>query len=149
MRLVLVVAVASLLSGLLAACGSDDELSQEEFLAQANEICRAGNAELEQLVEETFPTTDDEAEFLAFVEEEGPAFIDAFVSNVQGQIADIRGLNAPSDLEDEVDQVLDDASEVIDTVADGSPEEFILSEENPFADVDPQLEALGLTTCAE
>lgn len=148
MRKVISVAVASLLFGLLAAC-SGDKLTQEEFVAQANEICRAGNAELEQLVEETFPTTDDEAEIQAFVEEEGPAFIDAFVSNVRGQIGDIRDLNAPSDLEDEVDQVLNDASEVLDTIADGSPEEFLLSEENPFADVDAGLLALGLTTCAE
>ena len=38
---------------LIAACGSDSEqLSEEEFLAAANEICEVGNEEVVQLFEE-------------------------------------------------------------------------------------------------
>ncbi len=42
---------------LLAACGSDGEqLSEEEFVAQANEICRVGTEELTETFESFLPT---------------------------------------------------------------------------------------------
>ncbi len=156
MRPVTMFGVGAVTALLLAACGSDgDELSQEEFLAQANEICRVGNEEIEQVFDEFFaeffePLGEEptEEEFREVIEE-GQEPLDTLVSNVRGQIEDIRDLSGPSDLEDDLDPVLDEASEVLDGIADGSPEEFFEGEGDEFAEVNPQLEALGLTVCAE
>ena len=154
MRPLTVLGVGAVTALLLVACGSDgDELSEEEFLAQANETCEVGNQEIDQLFDEFFETTfsgeePTEDEFRQAIEEEGEGLVDTLVSNVRGQIEDIRDLNGPSDLEDEVDPVLDEASEVVDGIADGSPAEFFELEEHPIAEVRPQLDAVGLTTCA-
>ena len=157
MRPMTMLGVGAATALLLAACGSDgDELSQEEFLAQANEICEVGNEEIDQVFDEFFeeffeplgeePTEEEVGEV---IEAEGQEPLDDLVSNVRGQIADIRDLNGPSDLEDDLDPVLDEASEVLDGIADGRPEEFFRSSSDPFAEVNPQLDALGVSSCAE
>ena len=149
MRPLTMLGVGAVTALLLAACSSDgDELSEEEFLAQANEICQVGNDEIDQLFDEAFDGATEE-NIAQFIEEEGQELIDSLASNVRGQIADIRDLSGPSDLEDEVDPVLDEASEFADGIADSDPEEFLLTEDNPFAELNPQLDAVGLTTCAE
>jgi hypothetical protein len=151
MRQVISVAAASLLLVLLTACGSDG-LSQEEFVAQANEICQAGTDELTETFEAFFPADAEltEEDFQQIFDEHGQTIFDDFVSNTRGQIDDIRDLNGPSDLEDQLDPILDEASEILDNeVVNGGPEELFFSEGDPFADINPQLEALGLTTCAE
>ena len=156
MRPLTMLGVGAVTALLLAACSSDgDELSQEEFLAQANEICQVGNDEIDQLFDEAFdeafpPTGDEPTEenFAQFIEEEGQELIDSLVSNVRGQIADIRDLNGPSEVEDELDPVLDEGSELLDGMADAGPQEFFEDDaEEEFAAVDSQFDALGLTAC--
>lgn len=132
---------------LLAACGSDgDELSQEEFLAQADGICRAGNERMIEKFGEFFPAvfefSDEEAQQI--IDENGQTIIDFAVSNARGQIDDIRDLNGPSDLEDELDPLLDEASEILNNEIS---EEVFFSEAFTFPDIKPQLEALGLPNC--
>jgi hypothetical protein len=136
---------------LVTACGSDgDRLSEEEFLAQANEICRAGNTELEQAFEALFPEgaerTDEE--FRRVAEESGQALIDDYVSNVRGQIADIRALKAPSDLEVELGYILDEGSELLDQISGVSAYELLVGDYDPFTRVNSELRATGLTACA-
>lgn len=103
-RFVLLLAVVSL----LAACGSDgDQLSEEEFLAQANEICRVGNQEINDSFEALFadfPEEPTEEEVQQIIDENGQTLLDDFESNLGGQIDDLRDLNGPSDLEDELDR---------------------------------------------
>ena len=149
-RFVLPLAVVSL----LAACGSDgDQLSEEEFLAQANEICRVGNEELRESSEALFallPAEPTEEEIQQFIEDNGQMLRDDFVSNIRGQIDDIRGLNGPSDLEDELNPILDETSEILDRMSDASPEEYFFgSEGDEFAELNTRLVAIGLTTCGE
>ena len=130
MRRLLILGTAIAL--LLAGCGSDgDELSEVEFLAEANEICRVGRAE-----------------DIAAIE---GLSVDGLVSSIRGQVDDIRDLDGPSDLEDELDPVLDEHYEILDRIAlsEASFEELFATEDNPFAGVNPQLEAMGLITCAE
>lgn len=145
-RFVLLLVVVSL----LAACGSDgDQLSEEEFLAQANEICRVGNEELRESSEALFaslPEEPTEEEIQQFIEEDGQTLGDDFVSNIRGQIDDIRNLNGPSDLEDELNPVLDETSEILDRM---SGEFFFESEGDDFDELNAQLVAIGLTTCGE
>ncbi len=130
MRRLLILGTATAL--LLAGCGSDgDELSEVEFLAEANEICRVGRAE-----------------DIAAIE---ALSVDGLVSSIRGQVDDIRDLDGPSDLEDELDPVLDEHYEILDRIAlsEASFEELFATEDNPFAGVNTQLEAIGLITCAE
>jgi ABC-type glycerol-3-phosphate transport system substrate-binding protein len=142
----------------VAACGSDSEqLSEEEFLAAANEICEVGNEEvvqlfeeLEPLVEDIFATAATEEEVEQFFQDEGGKVRDAYLSNVQGQVSDVRDLNGPDDLEEELDPLLDEASDEVDAVSELSVEEFFDGEwEAGFTEINSQIQALGLTTCAE
>jgi hypothetical protein len=156
MRRVISVAAASLLIGLLTACGSDgDQLSEEEFLSQANEICQVGNEAInetfETFFEAFFPAGAEptEEEVQQVIEENGQTILNDFVVNIRGQVDDIRDLNGPSDLEDELDPVLDEASEILDRISEAGPEEFFGGEGDEFAELDRELEALGLTACVE
>lgn len=142
----------------IAACGSDSEqLSEEEFLAAANEICEVGNEEVVQLFEELEPLVEDiyataatEEEVQQFFQDEGGKVRDAYVSNVQGQVSDVRDLNGPDDLEEELDPLLDQASDEVDAISELSVEEFHEGEwEAGFNEINSQIQALGLTTCAE
>ena len=96
--------------GLIAAgCGGDDDdggdaLTKEEYVAQGNEICEDGNAELEQSADFDF---SDPAALEAFV-------TDTFVPNIQGQIDDLRE-GIPEDDEDEVNEILDEAELALQT----------------------------------
>jgi hypothetical protein len=142
----------------IAACGSDSEqLSEEELLAAANEICEVGNEEVVQLFEELEPLVEDiyataatEEEVQQFFQDEGGKVRDAYVSNVQGQVSDVRDLNGPDDLEEELDPLLDQASDEVDAISELSVEEFFEGEwEAGFNEINSQIQALGLTTCAE
>ena len=140
----------------VTACGSDSEqLSEEEFLAAANEICEVGNEEavqlfeeLEPLVEDIYATAETEEEVEQFFQDEGGKVRDAYVSNVQGQVSDVRDLNGPDDLEEELDPLLDQASDEVDAISELSVEEFFEGEwEAEFSEFNSQIQALGLATC--
>jgi hypothetical protein len=139
-----------LATGLIAAgCGGDDDdddggdggeaLSKEEFVAEANQVCQAGNAELDAAGNEAFgegePTPQEQEEFVT----------ETAVPNIQGQIDDIRALGIPEGDEDEVNGFLDEAEAVIDE-AEADPQTFFQGD--PFAEVNDDLTAYGLTTCA-
>jgi hypothetical protein len=135
--------------GLVAAgCGSDDDsgdsgdtageaLTQEEFVTQGNAICAAGNKEI-----------DAGASGLGDqpTEEQLNAFVgDTLVPSVTGQIDDIRALEPPEDISAQVTTFLDDAETALGELeADPS----LLTSGDPFADVNTQATAIGLTECA-
>jgi hypothetical protein len=136
-----VIAAAALATGLLAAgCGDDDddssELTHAEFVAEANQICKTGNAEINAAGEEANPKPGT-PEFDAFV-------TDTLVPNVQGQIDDIRALGIPEEDEslggtlDEAELIVQDLSEDPASILDG----------DPFAPIDRELTDAGLTECA-
>jgi hypothetical protein len=138
----------------VAACGSDgDRLSEGEFFAQANEICRVGNAAFNKTMEETFDalfpagTEPTDEEFQQVIEENGRAIADDIVSNVRGQIDDIRDLKAPSDLEVQLGHIFDESSEVLDRLSNASSFEFLVGDDDPFARQNSELRAMGLTAC--
>jgi hypothetical protein len=129
--------------GLLAAgCGGDDDdgdsdseaLTKEEYLAQGNEICEAGDAELNQAQVDF----NDPAALEGFVN-------DTFVPNVQGQIDDLRE-GIPEDDADEVNQILDEAELALQDVKEDPT--LITGDGGPFADISAQLHEYGLTSCA-
>src|SRR3954462_15028619 len=129
-------------SGLIAAgCGGGDDddggggggeaLSQEEFLAQGNEICKQGNEELNAA---EGPAGQDAASLDAFV-------TDTLVPNIQGQIDDLNDLTPPDDIADDVSTALDDAQTELDSISDDP------SSLGPgsFSDVNQELTDIGLT----
>lgn len=147
--LAFVVLAASAL--VVAGCGGDDEepateteevaLSEEEFLAQGNEICAAGNDALEQIANDTFAGQQP-------TEAEIEQFAGLLVENVQGQIDAIRVLPPPEELATDVEAFLGDAEDVLAEVED-DPSLLAASEsDDPFADINAQALELGLTECA-
>lgn len=137
--------VLALACGLIAAgCGGDDDdggdaLSKEEFIAQGNEVCTAGNAELQAAGETAGSGGPGTPQFDAFV-------TDTLVPNVQGQIDDLRALGIPEGDEDTVNGILDDAEAAL---ADIEADPSVLAQGNPFADVNQRLSDYGLTECAD
>jgi hypothetical protein len=145
MRRVLVVTLMGGVGLGLVACGDGEELSEEEFLEQANEICAEGEDELVAAFENAFGGDEEPSP------EEVGDFADVFEENISGQLDALNDLEGPGDLEDELDPILDDAREVLEefvpTLRD-DPESAFVSED-PFADVNSRLQELGLTECAD
>ena len=128
-------------------CGGDDSLSAEDFRSEANEICRAGNERLEQIL-------DDVASGLESGESPSAERIEEVfgraLEDIRGQLSDLRALDGPGDLEAEVDDVLDEAGEAVDAldrqIAD-DPLALLEQEEDPFAEVNSRFVDLELTEC--
>jgi hypothetical protein len=146
----------------LVACGDDDDetttngatsatgasgaaLSESEYRAQANEICKSGEREINQAVKETFGSASatgsqagSQAEVKEFVNE-------TVVPNIQSQIDDIRALTPPEDQADEFEGLLDNAQAALDELeADPS----LFTHADPFADVNREAAELGLDGCS-
>ena len=145
------IAVMVMIGAVLAGCGDDEEaLSTEEFLEQGNAICTEGNERLDAAFEEAFSDLGqgeqpEDEEVVAVLE-------DTLVPEVQGQLDDIRELEAPDALADDVEQFLDDAEAALDEVEEqlqDDPESFLQLEEDPFLEVNAQAEAIGLTACGD
>ena len=135
-----VLALAAVAVMALTACGDDDDaLSEEDFLEQGNAICDEGNEELDAAFEELGDAepTEEQMEDVA----------QQVADNVEGQIEDLRALEPPEELADDVDAALDDAQEVVEEFRDQGAAIF-QSVEDPFADVSPKLAEIGLTSCA-
>lgn len=126
-----------------AADDTSAVLSEEAFVAEANAICAAGNAEIEALAAETFgsgtPPTDEQ---LLDV-------LDQVLANVNGQIDAIDALEPPAELAATVDEWLSagrsglEAARVQGTAFfDPTAENSISAEANRLATT------LGATECA-
>lgn len=146
MRRMAMVGVVAVLGLALAACGDDEEaLSEEEFLEQGNAICAEGSEELDEAATELFGEEEPS-------EDQVSEFADTFEENIGNQIDEIDDLSGPDDLEEALDPVLDDARDVLEEFAQAirdDPESVFASEEDPFADINPQMVEIGLTECAE
>ena len=149
-RVAVLVSVAGLAGLGLAACGDDDgggdALTEEEFVEQANAICSEGEDELDAAFEELVGDGSEEP-----TPEEISAFADVFEDNIGEQIDGIDDLEPPESMADDVDAALSDAREVLDDFAQllrDDPEAAFSQEEDPFADVNEQMNDLGVTACA-
>jgi hypothetical protein len=104
------VLTALLAVGLIAAgCGSDDNgdgetLSKQAYISQADANCQKADEELNADEPKGQPSKADLEKFVT----------DSLVPNIQGQIDFIRDLNGPTDVEDQVNPILDTAQEGVD-----------------------------------
>jgi hypothetical protein len=158
----LLAAVAATLV-VVAGCGSSDDsttdggdtdattasLTKAEFVEQGNAICSDGNEEIESGIEEfaeenglsgNDQPTEAQVEELA---------TDILIPSIAKQVEGLRNLGVPSGEEKEVEAFLDKAASAVEKVeADTS---LLTDEEggSPFASVNREAAALGLTTCGE
>jgi hypothetical protein len=155
--LALTIAALSLVAG---GCGGGDDtttvetdaagatgasgapLSEQEFVSQGNDICAAGNKELDQVANQTFsggqPT---QAQIEQYATETA-------VPSIQAQIDDIRALQPPESIASDVDAFLNNAQDALDQVK-ADPQLLAASDNaGPFADVNDEAVAIGLDECA-
>lgn len=143
--------VAAIGAVAVAGCGDDDDdaadgsgetLTEEEFVTQANQICAAGDEDIDQAANETFGGGQpSRAELEDFVGE-------TILPSIQEQIDSISALSAPEEIADDVDTFLEDAETALAEV-EADPVQIIAGDGGPFDDVNRQAEALGLTRCAD
>jgi hypothetical protein len=146
-RRIALVAILCVGAWVLAGCGDDEALSEQEFLEQGNTICAAGNERLDA----AFEGLDLEEGEEPSAEQMEALLLDVFLPDVQSQIDDVRALEPPDELADEVEQFLDDAQATLDDLEQQAADDpsVLFSDEDPFADVNAQAQAIGLTECAD
>lgn len=140
------------------ACGGDDESdttsadeigtvtdevsatpTKAEFIAEADQICRAGNDELDAEANKlgADPTQAQKESFAS----------DVLVPGVQDQIDSIRALGAPEGDEDEVEELLDEAQSGVDALEEDPS--LITSDDDPFTEANDLAADYGLKVCSE
>jgi hypothetical protein len=131
-------ALALALGLVTAGCGgSDDSLSHDEFVTQADKICADGNEDIEAAIGEIgdAPTEDDIAAYIT----------DTLVPNIQDQHDAIEDLNASDDDQDAVDDMLSALQDGIDALEDDPA--AITSDSDVFSDANAAADELGLSEC--
>lgn len=118
-------------------------LSEVAFVAEANAICAAGNAEIETLAAETFgsgtPPTDEQLLDL----------LDQVLANVNAQIEAIDALTPPAELAITVDEWLSAGRSGLEAARAQGTAFFDPAGENPIsAEANRLATALGVTECA-
>ncbi len=82
-------------------CSGDDAPTQEEYVAQADEICREADEALDAVIEDSFgteqPSREEIAEFTT----------DEAVPNLEAQLEELRALTPPEGDEDTVNEIYD------------------------------------------
>jgi hypothetical protein len=157
----------ALAAGLIAAgCGDDDDetttaaptttetgatgatgaatgepLSQDEFIAQADAICKKGDQEINAVANETFsggqPSQEEQEQFVT----------ETVVPNIQKQIDGLSGLTPPEGDEDEVAAIVDAAQRAVDEVEQDPSSIGPGTGAGPFAEANRLAEDYGLEEC--
>lgn len=156
----------------VAACGGDDALSKDEYIAQGNAICEDAGAQLEAIFSEFFADVSEEPTSEEFAERFVGDFTDQFTAVVEGQLVDLRDLAAPEGdesllaaLYDDVEAALGAINQLADDAAAGDPAAidrlaaretdedlshgFLRVAATAFDEVDKRSIEYGLTACGE
>jgi hypothetical protein len=154
----------TLAAGLIAAgCGDDDDdttaatttsttttagatgepLSKDEFIAQADAACKAGDKKIDAAADEVFSNGNpSQADQEAFV-------TDDVIPNIQEEVDGIAALTPPEGDEEEVAAIVDAAQSAIDEItADPS----LLTEQgagDPFTEANQLAKDYGLEVCGQ
>jgi len=154
-----------------AACGGDEALSKDEYIAQGNAICEDTNARFEALSSEFFADLPEDFTPEEFAEQFVGDFTDQFTAVIEDQLADLRDLAAPKGDEDllaalyaDVEAALGAINQLADDAAAGDPAAierlaaretdedpshgFLRVAATAFDEVDKRVIEYGLTVCA-
>ena len=166
MRITALLAVA-LAAGLVAAgCGDDDDdtaattsaatttgatgatgatgepLTKEQFVTEADAICKAGDKKIDQAANETFsggqPSQQEQEQFVT----------EDVVPNIQAQVDGIRALTPPEGDEEDVAAILDAAQAAIDQVQ-SDPGALTEGSDDPFTEANQLAKDYGLKVCGQ
>lgn len=143
------VVLAALGTALFAAgCGGDDDddggeaLTKQEFVTQADQICKQGDAAINKEAAEVFnqgqPSQDDQVAFVT----------DTVVPETQAQIDGIRELNPPEGDEEQVAEILDSADNGIEEIR-SDPGAALQEGDNPLAEASGLAREYGLKVCGQ
>ncbi len=144
-------AAALVIALAVAGCGSDDDgssgdastdITKEEFVTQANAICKSSNEAIEAASEEAFssgkqPTQAEAEEFITAT----------VIPEVEGQLDGIRELDIPEGEEDAVNEILDAADAGVEEVK-ADPISATTEESDPFGEANQLSDAYGMKECA-
>jgi hypothetical protein len=128
----------------LTACddGDSEQLSDEQFVERANQICADGAAEIDELVSDLGEDPSDDELRTAYL---------ASIDNLRAQLEDIADLRAPDDKVDPLQSLIDDAEDILDELEDQVNDDIdavTSPETDPFAEINQRFTDLGLTVCA-
>ncbi len=145
---------AAAIAAIVAGCGSSDDdstssLTKAQFIAQADAICKTGNAEIDSefeafaeknnIDENEEPSKAQQAEISETI----------LVPNVKNQAEEIRDLAAPSGDEDEISAMLDSLDEGVEEVEANPQAPFESKQPNPFGPANKIAEEYGLKVCGQ
>jgi hypothetical protein len=103
--------------GLLAGCGGGDDSSTEEFVADANRICREGAKKLEEVTREQQEELG-QLDSLEQQQEAVAAALERSAEEYQPYMERLRALEPPDDLADGWDDFLGGVEEAFDLIPD-------------------------------
>jgi hypothetical protein len=141
---------------LVAGCGDSDgnstestsALTKQQFIAQADAICKRGNEEIEEGYE-SFAEQNDIPKNQEPSNAQGKEIVETvIIPSVDSQAKGIRALAAPSGDEDEISAMLDSLDEAI-AEAEEDPEALVTSQSDPFAKPNELAQEYGLEVCGE
>jgi hypothetical protein len=108
-------AALALCVALLAGCGpgcgpfgGDDELTKEELIAQGDEICKQGREQYQELQQNPPKTASEAAELTR-----------RLIEITEGEIAELRDLNAPPESQEALDDYLAAREAGLEVLRDG------------------------------
>jgi hypothetical protein len=147
--------VAVLASALLVAgCGSSDDdstktaLTKQQFIAQADAICKQGNKEIEEGFE-SFAEQNDIPKNQEPSKAQGKEIVETvIVPSIDSQVEGIRALGFPSGDEDELSAMLDSLDEAVEE-AEEDPEALFAAKSDPFGKPNELAQNYGLKTCGD
>jgi hypothetical protein len=105
--LVAVAAVAAI-AGVGPFDGDREELTEEEFIARANDLCEEGRRDYKELQADPPQSAAEHAELTR-----------QLIEVTEGEIDEIRALEAPADLQDELDRYLEAREAGVDILRQG------------------------------
>lgn len=117
--------------------GTGEPLSQDEFIAEADQICTDSDKKINAAGQDIGNKPSDQ-EFDQFVTE-------TLVPEIQGQIDDIRALTPPEGDEDEVSAILDAAQDGVDQIEQDPSS--VQGEDDPFQEANQLAKDYGFKKC--
>jgi hypothetical protein len=153
-RLIVLLAGVVAAAAVVAGCGSSDDssdttaLTKQQFVTQADAICKQGNTEIEEGFE-SFAKENDIPKNQEPSKAQGKELVETvLVPSVETQSEGIHALGVPSGDEDEISAMLDALDEGVEE-AEEDPEALFASKSDPFAKPNELARDYGLKVCGQ
>jgi hypothetical protein len=138
----IVVAIAAVVAAVFVFAPAASALSAKQFRAAADAVCRGGTASRTELLQQHFPNGVDQKPSVAQI----TAFVGDYKKVVKQQIDALAALKPPANLKAKMSKLLSTARTALARVV--AKPTLLIAGSDPFASVNKQSIALGLTDCA-